>query len=156
MSIFVDPNARFELSFYYREIRENGRVVGRFILQDEDAEKVEVNELGEPIDETIRVFKGQFRPLSHKEGQVIRQRASAINHRDDKAILNLITYRPILLAAVCTSWNQVEEDEDGNPILDKNEQPKPLSISPSVIEAMQEHVIVYIHELWKRKIGVKI
>ena len=116
MSILVDPNARFKIEFYYEEIYDNDKQIGILILNEFDNIKSdeELKILKSKINyidwNHFYKFEGIFKVASHDEMSEIREDSSCLNHRNEKAMLRNILFRPKVVSRLCVDWNLVHKN----------------------------------------------
>ena len=151
MSILVDPNARFKIEFYYEEIYDNDKQIGILILNEFDNIKSdeELKILKSKINyidwNHFYKFEGIFKVASHDEMSEIREDSSCLNHRNEKAMLRNILFRPKVVSRLCVDWNLVHKNSFGDEVK--------LPITEDVCRKMYEHILIEIINRWAQKIG---
>lgn len=131
MGVLVDKKATFEVSFHYRLIsNEDGKTIGVAFADEEGWGGGDYLE-----------FKSIWVPATHNEMTFIREESSVINHVNEKAVLLLKEFRPMLICSLCREWNLT--DETGYP----------LPIVKEAIDNMFETFVIKIIEEWKKATG---
>jgi len=138
MSVFVDKNITFDVSFFYEEIYDGINQIGIKILKEES--------------DNSKFIKCTFRLADYNEMSSIREECSAINHRNEKAMLWLRFFRSKVIEMLCIDWNLVFEPGDPDFSSD-DESDNRIPITANNISKMHEPLIVAIINQWAEKVG---
>ncbi len=146
MSVLVNNQATFKISFYFREIKnKENETIGigfpRVEYRDDDFNitDFEVHE-GEDK-EDYKNFTGIFIPGNFEQMSLIREEASVINHINEKSVLLLRIFCPKIIHHLCKEWNLV------------NDNGEPLRIHEECAKQMHEHFLSRIIEEWRTRVG---